>query len=55
MALRDDRDNWKSKYMYTLADFDTYKRNAEKEKKNDKNLKNEIKSRIIDITFEYRR
>lgn len=27
MALRDDRDNWKSKYMYTLADFDTYKRN----------------------------
>lgn len=34
MALRDDRDNWKSKYMYTLADFDTYKRNAEKEKKN---------------------
>lgn len=34
IELRKDRDVWHNKYMYTLADFDTYKRNADKEKKN---------------------
>lgn len=34
IELRNDRDAWQKKYMYAMADFDTYKRNADKEKKN---------------------
>lgn len=34
IELRNDRDAWQKKCMYTMADFDTYKRNADKEKKN---------------------
>lgn len=33
-TVKEDADTWKNKYMYTLSDFETYKRNSQKDKQN---------------------
>lgn len=33
-TAKEDADIWKNKYMYTLSDFETYKRNSQKDKQN---------------------
>ena len=33
-TAKEDADTWKNKYMYTLSDFETYKRNSQKDKQN---------------------
>lgn len=33
-TAKEDADTWKNKYMYALSDFETYKRNSQKDKQN---------------------
>ena len=33
-TTKEDADTWKNKYMYALSDFETYKRNSQKDKQN---------------------
>ena len=33
-TTKEDVDTWKNKYMYALSDFETYKRNSQKDKQN---------------------
>lgn len=33
-TTKEDVDTWKNKYIYTLSDFETYKRNSQKDKQN---------------------
>jgi molecular chaperone GrpE len=33
-TVKEDADTWKNKYMYALSDFETYKRNSQKDKQN---------------------